>query len=299
METLVGLHAAAVARALEGLAQWFEPRSTRPAILARAALGRPLPDDASFTERNIAQLRAETRMDGSVRGDLVATAWRAIELIDLGHGPDQAGTVRVVGYLLARQDEPGAYGKGIARPEHAGRELSGFFSPGATGEQLAPMIFPTGAVFTEEADARYAASCLALRAALKAHQEKRPQVQAHLASLASLASDWGNAAMPVTLACSTLHGLALSLPPERDALPGLVQRIAKAQQDGAWPDVDLFHALQALLAVPDAAATEVIARAVPVLLSLQAADGGFGGVGSVAEERGWIAVRALVRAGRK
>lgn len=294
METLVARHAAAIDRALTALGRWFDSRSSRPAILVRRALGTPHPEDAAHAERLVAALRAETRMDGSVRGEFTTTAWRAIELMDLDHSGDHAGTVRVVGYLLGRQDEPGAYGRDIRRKEHAGRKLPGFFSPGVADVPIAPLTLPNGAVIADEADARYAVSCLALRAALKARHEKRPAVQAHAESLAALAAEWGGE-MPLTLACSTLHGLALAGAPMREAIPGLVRRIAAAQQDGVWRETDFFHALQALLAVPDAAATEAVARAVPALLKMQGTNGGFAPEDAVGEERGWIAVRALLR----
>ena len=295
METLVTRHDAAIDRALAALDRWFSPRSTRPAILVRRARGNPHTEDASHAEQLVGHLRAETRMDGSVRGHFLVTAWRAIELMDLDHGSDQSGTVRVIGYLLGRQDEPGAYGRDVQRKEHAGRRLDGFFSPGPADAPIAPLTLPTGAVIAEETDARYAVSCVALRAALKARQEKRPQVQAHAESLAALAADWGGE-MPLTLACSTLHGLALAESPMRDAIPGLIKRIATAQRDGAWRGTDYFHALQALLAVPDAAASEVIVKAIPALLKLQGTNGGFAPEDPIGEERGWIAVRALQRA---
>lgn len=295
METLVTRHAAAIDGALSALDRWFDPRSTRPAILVRRARSSPNPDDAALAQRLVSQFRAETRMDGSVRGDFAVTTWRAIELMDLDHGADNAGTVRVIGYLLARQDEPGAYGRDIVRREHGGRALPGFFSPGPADVRVAPVTLPNGLVITDETDARYALSCLALRAALKARHENRPQVRAHAESLADLAREWGGA-MPLTLACSTLHGLALADPPMREMIPPLVGRIAEAQKDGTWKETEFFHALQALLAVHDAGATEAIGRAIPALIRMQGKDGGFAPDGPIGEERGWIAVRALQRA---
>lgn len=294
METLVDSHAA-IARALEALARWSRTRPTRPGLLVRRALGSPSPDDDSLAHRLAAQFRVETRMDGSVRGEFLTTAWRAIELMDVDHAADEAGTVRVVGFLLSRQDQAGAYGNGIGRPEHAGRDLPGFFSAAAVEERIAPVTLPTGAVVADEADARFAVSCLALRAVLKARKEGRPQVQRHAESLAELARRWGGPT-PLFLTCSMLHGLALAPHPMRDVIPALVGEVAKGVTDGAWPGVDLFHVLQALLAVPDAEATTLIRNALPALLKGQDPDGGFEGAGGIGEERGWIATRALLRA---
>ncbi|MGH7591693.1 MAG: hypothetical protein ACREL2_09660, partial [Gemmatimonadales bacterium] len=214
MDTLLKKRAAAIDGALEGLARWSGGRPTRPGILVRRALGTATPDDDASARQLANNLRAETRMDGSVRGEFLTTAWRAIELMDLDHAADQAGTVRVVGYLLARQDEPGAYGGNNARPEHRGRTFSGFFSPGDPAQSIAPLTLPNGATFADDPDARFALSCLALRGVLKARQEKRPQVLRHTESLAQLAQNWG-APIPLPLACSTMHGLALSEPPMR------------------------------------------------------------------------------------
>ncbi|MFI5234117.1 MAG: hypothetical protein ACHQXA_00260 [Gemmatimonadales bacterium] len=296
METIVTRPAAATDRALDGLARWFHSRLTRPGFLVRRTFGTPALDDAALAERLASALRAETRMDGSVRGEFVTTAWRAIELMDLDHGQDQSGTIRVIGYLLARQDEPGAYGETVARSEHRGRRLGGFFSPADPRTSIAPLTLPTGAVIADEADARYAASCLGLRAALKARQEERPQIRRHAESLALLATDWGSVPMPLPLACSTLHGLALAPAPMRAVIPGLIAQIGAAERHGSWVEADLFHVLQALLSVPDAAATELIGRSAPALLKLQRADEGFDGEGGIGEERGWIAMRALLRA---
>lgn len=285
---------AAIERAIDGLTRWSTGRMTRPGIVIRRALGNATPEDEASARQLANNLRAETRMDGSVRGEFLTTAWRAIELMDLDHAADQAGTVRVIGYLLTRQDEPGAYGGTNARPEHRGRTFPGFFSPGDPGRPIAPLTLPNGATFTDDADARYAVSCIALRAALKARLEKRPQIQQHTESLAELARHWGGP-IPLPLACSTLHGLALAEPPMRDAIPGLIERIAAGAAGGAWADADLFHVLQALLAVPHPEATTLIQGAMPALIARQAADGGFDGEGAIGEERAWIATRALLR----
>lgn len=295
MDTALNQQAATIDRAIDGLIRWSDGRVTRPGIVVRRALGAPAPDDEASARQLANNLRAETRMDGSVRGEFLTTAWRAIELMDLDHAADQAGTVRVIGYLLARQDEPGAYGGTNARPEHRGRTFPGFFSPGDPGQWIAPLTLPNGTVFADDADARYAVSCIALRATLKARLEKRPQVHQHTESLAQLVQAWGGP-IPLPLVCSTLHGLALAESPMRDVIPGLIDLIAGAAKGGAWADVELFHVLQALLAVPDAAATALIRSAIPVLVQRQLADGGFDGEGAIGEERAWIAARALLRA---
>ena len=295
MDTSLKRQAAAIDRAIAGLIRWSDGRVTRPGIVVRRELGASTPDDDASARQLANNLRAETRMDGSVRGEFLTTAWRAIELMDLDHAADQAGTVRVIGYLLARQDEPGAYGGINTRSEHRGRTFPGFFSPGDPGRSIAPLTLPNGTIFTDDADARYAVSCIALRATLKARLERRPQVHRHAESLAQLARAWGGP-IPLPLVCSTLHGLALAESPMRDVIPGLIAPIAAGAKGGEWADAELFHVLQALLAVPDAAATALIQDAIPALAQRQLADGGFDGEGAIGEERAWIATRALLRA---
>ncbi|MEO7137005.1 MAG: hypothetical protein ABI037_04780, partial [Gemmatimonadales bacterium] len=83
---------------IERLQLYFAELSTRQGVLARQALGQSAPGDEVLARRLVDDMRAETGMDGSISGAVVATVWRAHELLDLGSDGDQAGTVRVMGW---------------------------------------------------------------------------------------------------------------------------------------------------------------------------------------------------------
>src|SRR5687768_16894131 len=106
---------------IERLRLYFGEGSTRQAVLARQALEQPATGDEALARNLVDDLRAETRMDGSVAGEVVATIWRAHELLDLGCARDHAGTVRVMGWVLGLQGKPGAFSQGCTAPRHAHR----------------------------------------------------------------------------------------------------------------------------------------------------------------------------------
>jgi hypothetical protein len=76
-------------------------------------------------------------------------------------------------------------------------------------------------------------------------------------------------------------------------VPRLGQGIVEHQaEDGTWAKADLFHTLDALLAVGSSEARDAVRRAIPALLSRQRADGSFGSTAQ--QERALIALRALI-----
>jgi hypothetical protein len=285
--------------ALNRLAAFFAERRTRQGILARAALGRPAADDAALRAALIAQFRAEVRPDGSLGGAAVPTVWRAHELMDLGHGGDQPGTAPILGWGLRPQGRAGAFSDGCTDARHRHRAcehfLAGFFAPAPPEQRLAPVTFPNAKVFRAEPAARFAASCLALRAALRGGHAARPQVEQHVMSLARLRdgfSDWGGYWAP-DLAASALHALAAS---QRVELAAELAAVVAANQsaDGTWPGADLFHVLEAVATVPTPEARTALRRAAPALLERQRPDGSFGN--TAREERALIALRTLLAA---
>jgi hypothetical protein len=278
---------------------FFAEGSSRQAVLARQALGEPASGDDVLAGRLVDDMRAETRMDGSIGGDVVATIWRAHELMDLGSAGDHAGTVRVMGWVLGLQDRPGAFSDGCSAPRHAQRTcehfISGFFSPAPWEQRFAPVMLPTGKVFRAEPAARFAVSCLALRAALRGRLEHRPLVRQHLLSLIQLHEHWidwsgyfaGDAIV------SGIHALAFASAEHRDILPRLATFVADHQaEDGTWKQADLFHTLDALHALHTPEAHAAVRRAVPALLERQRIDGSFGSTAQ--QERALIALRSLV-----
>ena len=289
------------AAAIERVAAFFAPRSARAAILAREVMGRPAPGDAAAREAVVADLLKGLRPDGSVGGAALPTIWRALELMDLGHAGQEPGTARLIHWVLALAGQPGAFGEGCHPARHEQKAcdhyLAGFFAPAPATERLAPITMPCGKTFRAEAAARFAVSCLALRAVLQAGLAGRASVKKHLTSLALLAdvwTDWGGYYAP-DLVISALHPLAIAPPVHRGATIKTAAFIAENQQaDGTWLNADLFHALESLIAANTPPARKAVTRAVPALLALQRKDGSFGPTAQ--EERALIGLRTLVLA---
>ncbi|HEX2288610.1 MAG TPA: hypothetical protein VHH53_00040, partial [Pseudonocardiaceae bacterium] len=82
--------------------------------------------------------------------------------------------------------------------------------------------------------------------------------------------------------------------PERADLHAQLSATIAAHQisDGTWSQADLFHTLEALLALGTPQARASVRRAVPTLLARQRSDGSFGSTAQ--QERAWIALRALI-----
>ena len=288
-----------IAAALERLGAFFAGERTRQGILARELLGQALADDEALADRLVRELRAETRIDGSLGGAFLPTVWRANELMDLGHLGDQVGTVRVVGWILAQQEKPGAYGEGCSEDRHPHRVCShfigGFFSPAPATERVAPITLPNGKVFRAEGAARFALSCLALRTVLRARQEARPAVDRHVRSLVLLQDAWTdwNGYFAPDMIVAALGPLSLVSPPHREVLPRAARFVADHQaEDGTWPNADFFHVLDGLVMTGTPAGREAIRRAVPALMAMQRPDGSFSGVAQ--QERALIGLRALL-----
>ncbi|MGN6391797.1 MAG: hypothetical protein ACTHM9_06075 [Gemmatimonadales bacterium] len=278
---------------------YFGALPTRQGILGRRLLGIQAPTDGDLADTLGRRLASELRPDGSAAGSALATIWRAHELMDLGLEPASPGLAGTLGWILGRQDAPGAYGEGCDKSRHARRAcahwVGGFFSPGPPSERLAPITLPNGKAFRTEPAARFAVSCLALRAVLRAGLAGRPAVKRHLESLRTLADQWtewsGFFAPDVIVA--GVHALARGGTDSRGAVERLVDVVATRQQaDGEWPNADLFQTVDALVATSLPAARLAVRRAAPALERRQRADGSFGATAQA--ERALIAVRALV-----
>ena len=229
----------------------------------------------------------------------VPIIWRAHELLDLGCGADHPTGSRVLAEVLALQGKPGAFSHGCSRTRHAHRVcehfISGFFSPAPPEQRLAPVMLPNGKVFRAEPAARFAVSCLALRAALRGRFDNRASVERHFVSLSQLSEQWtqwsGYFAGDAIVA--GIHALACGSSMRPSILARLSSVIAAQQAaDGSWPGADLFATLEALLALRTPEAHAAIRRAVPAVLSRQRLDGSFGSTAQ--HERTLIALRALI-----
>jgi hypothetical protein len=271
-------------------------------VLARRLLKIEAPDEDVLTEHLIRERRRNTRMDGSSQGSLVRTAWITWELLQLDTPPDHSGVVRTVGYLIPRQDQPGrCWGEGCSPERHDRREcqhfLSGFFAAGTADETLAPLRFPSGVELADEAEARFAASCFALRSVLRAGEDRRTSVRRHLQSLLDLPDLWvAGGRWRTDLALFAIGALAFSPLDLRERMKtALASILARQGPDGDWPGASPFHAADMLLSVPTAEARWAVARTAPVLWSAVQAGGLIDG--DEPEERALIALRSLLTTG--
>jgi hypothetical protein len=221
--------------------------------------------------------------------------------MDLAAEP-KAGAEPVVRWLLGLQGKPGAFGEGCDRLRHTQRVCEhfviGFFAPAPPEQRLTPITLPYGKVFRAEPAARFAISCLALHAAIRAGHQTRPMVQQHLQSLVRLADQWtdwhGYFAPDVIL--SGLHALAVAGPSYRDVVERLVEMVAANQdREGSWPHADLFRALEVLRATSLPVARQSVERAIPALVARQRPDGTFGLMAQ--QERALIGLKALLWVG--
>jgi hypothetical protein len=285
--------------ALERLALYFGVMRTRQGILARAALGTPGTGDQALALELAASLSAELRPDGTIMGGAVPTIWRAHELLDLGRGTADPTLATLLAWLMGRQGQPGAYGEGCDKARHAQRVcehwVRGFFSPAPAEVRMAPITLPNGKAFRVEWAARFAISCLGLRAALRAGLGDCAGPAQHLESLRLLAeqwTSWNDGSFVPDAMVAGLHTLALGGPTARSSAEQLVGMIAAHQApDGLWPNADLFATLEALHATGLEAARSAVGRALPALAERQRADGTFGAMAQ--QERALIALRAF------
>lgn len=287
---------------IDRLALYFSAEPTRQGLLARALLHVESPEDRELTLRVVATLESDIRPDGSVAGGALPTIWRVHELADLRPGEASTAIVTLMAWVLALQGRPGAFGEGCDKERHSKRACEhytqGFFAPGPPGARLAPVTFPNGKTFRAEAAARFALSCLALRAALRTGAGNRPSIERHVRSLGALATGWSTWTgffAPDTIVAG-LHALTAAGPTHRATVASLVSLVAAHQGvPGDWPNADLFHTLDALTATGLPEARESVRRAVPALAARQRADGTFGG--ATQQERALIGLRALLWAG--
>ncbi len=314
-------------RAIERAAVFFDGRETRAGVVARHLLGRSRPEDERLVATLVRERRSKLKGDGSVGGDLVATAWLAWELMDLGRGHDDDAVRRSVKWLLARQDKDGSECCLPRRHEITlnGHSIGGFFAYRSSGRTIHRLVLPDGASAVSDQGARFLASCFALRTVLRAGQyeaeaharaeaaERRlhaprakavgakpasgilelPLVRRHVGSLLALPKmwdTWGGLWQP-TLTVSALAAIAWAPLPFRAQLPILAEHLALNQKpDGSWRNLDIVHAVDSLVTVPLPQAREAVALAAPKLARLQTPKGTIGS-GTHAEERTLAALR--------
>lgn len=291
---------AALQRALDRAGPWLATRDSHPALVARRLLRRPRPDDATAAGFMVREARRRTRMDGSIDGSLVRTALTVAELLDLGAMPDDAPVVRTLGFVLSCQNAPGHFGEGCDPERHVAglcsHALTGFFSPGPRDESVAPLLLPTGLRVENEEHARFVVSCLALRTALRAGEDRRAGVRAHVDCLLDIPGLWrpDAAPWPLDVQVAALGGVMLGPLDHRDRVNQCVDVVvARQAADGSWPGGELFHVLDVLTVLGTAAARQAVDRSVPHVIASQLEDGTWGGSGVGVDVRALIGLRAL------
>jgi len=287
-----------VHRAIERVTAFFADRPTRPGYVARRLLQTRGPDDDKLVHTLVRERRAKQRSDGSVGGDLVSTAWYIWELLDLDQPHDSPPVQRAVRWLTARQDKDGAWKphlsakRAAADPRYAA--MGGFYAYRTPGRTIRRLTLPTGANVTSDSGSRFLASCFALRSVLRAGHGDDTLVRRHVGSLLALPKlwdAWGGQWAPA-LMIGALAAIAWSPEPFRNQLPILAEHVALNQKpDGSWRNLDIVHAVDALVDVPLPQARESVALAAPKLAKMQSHNGSLGG-GATAEERTLIALRA-------
>jgi len=276
---------------------------SRPGLLVARAVGLEIPGRNLAEEigREVDRLRAGFGPDGSVDHDLLRTAWRVHELLDLGV-PTGDPTVRdAVHWLFELQGVEGAFGQGCTPERHRHHAcehyVASFFSPARSTTRIAPLTLPWGRTLRSEAAARYAISCLALQAVLRTGSWNR-SVERHLDSLPALQPEWerGTGYLPPDLAFSTLGCLARS-PAHLAHTEALLLTIRGWQQpDGNWPGADPFHAVLGILPCRNHPVARECLRAVAPFLADQVRSDGLVGA-SARLERSWLAWDALCHSG--
>jgi hypothetical protein len=172
--------------------------------------------------------------------------------------------------------------------------LSGFFSAGLRDEAVAPLQFPCGLTIHDEEQARFAASCFALRVVLRAGEDRRDAVRQHVRCLIDLSVLWqdDDPRWPLDLACLALGAITLGPYDLREQVEACIgDVVARQAPDGSWPGAELFNVLDVLAATPSLRARAAVDRTVPHLLRGQLSDGSW--EGGVKEERTLIGLRAL------
>jgi hypothetical protein len=256
----------ALRKAIAKLETFFAGRDSRPGVLARRLLGQSHTEDARLSQLICNAHQSQARMDGSIHGSLVDTAWAAWEMMDLGLDALNASLSRLVHWVLQQVE---------AQPDPL---------PPADS----PLTLANGAVLSGTTAASFAAHCLGLRVLLRARQDVRPGVSQRVDALAG---EWPP--FRYDLAACALGTLALAATPHRERLPGFVQQVGEAQgKDGTWSNVNLFHMLEALLLAGIRPARDLIVKSVPALVSLQREDGSFDEEAN--EERALIGLNALL-----
>lgn len=296
----------AVEEARRRAAEYLAARDEPERALYRAEHGAPDPGARRWLDR----LLDRQDPDGSWAGDLGETAQTLLTLDELRRA-GSIGTVdpaigEALDWMRARQNAPGRVGDGCTEERHAAGTcqhfLAGFFSPAGPDVAYDRLLLRTGSWIEGQANARLAASCLAVRAFL-CWGRGGHDVELHLEGLRRLLRPWTQGEVSPLSSGAILCVLAAldraGGPANSEAMAAGLSRIRSRQRgDGSWEEADLFQTLallEAVLAGDESSLAAVVEPTVRqtahLLVSTQAEDGSWGG-GSPAR-RALVAWRAL------
>ncbi len=278
------------------------------AVIARREAGVPEPSDPRRAAALAATICDRAAPDGSWCSDLIRTAETLLLLREIALVPDaRTGETAAAAsaWLLGRRDKPGRFGEGCDAASHeAGlceHVMTGLFSAADPAIDLGGTMLATGGRFQSDAAARFAASCLALRA-LVAWNQYDAGLEPGLAAVRSVLMRHAPAAEPLgcagyVCAIAAVGAVRDSEPDRVAALSGLARLASVQRGDGSWPGVDLFHVLEALTS-PSLAwhrldpAEAAIRRAAGMLSLMQGPDGSSGmETGPTRTLAGWRTLR--------
>jgi hypothetical protein len=281
--------------AVDDARAWLDQRGDYYTFLSRSDTLRGAPELGRHLRGD---LLAKQRDGSWGEGSLASTAEAIWLLLDLGTTAEFPALARGLDWLFRQLDAEGSYASGCtpARHEHKTCEhfLNGFFSPGQPNKPF-EISLTNGQSVTSEAAARLVVSERALRSTLRANR-RDPRSAAPLAGLTSLPlyDDYGAAFTPAALV-GALQALAWSAGEDSGKLEaGLLTLAAAQQKDGAWPNVEFFFVLEALLETRHPLASAMLKRAVPKLLEARQKNGTWGRRQMAPQT--WIAVQVLERA---
>lgn len=270
-------------------------------------------EDTRAAARWVSRILADQDSSGAWRGSLIATASALITLAEVRSAASlreqDPGIGRALDWLRARRGVPGAWTDGCSTERHrlgtCHHFLGGFLSPAPPDVVLAPTSLPCGAQITEDSEARFVASVLALRSLLD-WTAATADVRLHLEGLRRVVQLWPDSPPPdlsMTSLLAAAHALLRS-PAGEDrvaAKQALLVVGGKQRGDGSWVEIDPFQALQVFGVaeaedeLPDRA-RRALWHGAKLLVTTQNENGSWGG--EAPYRRALIAWRTLGRVAR-
>lgn len=297
-----------VGRASRRAHDWLVEQDAPEAVIVAGEAGAEGdPDEARRWVRRILDLQDAS---GAWAGDVLATAGALMTLAEIraaaGLREQDPKIGLAIDWLRARRGVPGTWSDGCSKNRHAlgicHHFLGGFFSPGPPEVPQVEVTLRSGARTVGDADARFAASALALRCLLRWATPTR-DTRLHLEGLRHVVALWPERPPPGLSTVSLLaaiHALLGSTVAEDRAAAERGLRVVAGKQrgDGSWVETDPFQALEVFeRAESEGVGSERARRALwhgaRLLISTQNSAGSWGG--DDPPRRALIAWRALRR----